>query len=406
MNVVIIGAGASGMMAALTAAGQPDCQVILLERQSRVGRKLAATGNGRCNLSNVHADGTHYFGDDPTFCQPALDAMDTAQTLDFFAGLGLATVTEPSGKVYPFSDQASSVVDVLRLAVEQSSAQLELDCEVTKIWKKADGYLVKTKNGDFFGEKLILACGGRGCEKLGGTDLGYSLAKSLGHKTTALYPSLVQIICHDGRPALKGIRTKAAITVTCGGQVVDTTAGEVQFTETGLSGPAMFEVSRTISTWDRPLEIHLDLMPNWSKSDCISHLKAKITALPNLTADQLLTGILHNRLGQILVKTAGFSPSTPLKSLSDRHLERLVEISKDWTLKPSGTTGFANCHVTVGGLETADFDPETMESRKHKGLYACGELLDVDGDCGGFNLQWAWSSGYLAAIHATKRSHT
>ncbi|MFI3313286.1 MAG: NAD(P)/FAD-dependent oxidoreductase [Eubacteriales bacterium] len=406
MDIVIIGAGASGMMAALTAVKAPDCRVILLERQSRVGRKLAATGNGRCNLSNVHADPSHYFGDNPTFCAPVLDALGVDQTLDFFAGLGLATVTEPSGKVYPFSDQANSVVDVLRLALEQSDIQLELDCEVTKIWKKADGYLVKTKNGDFFGNKLILACGGKACEKLGGTDLGYGLAKSLGHRATPFYPSLVQLTCHDPRPALKGIRTKANITVTCGTSVVDSTAGEVQFTETGLSGPAMFEVSRTVSTCHRPLEIHLDLVPHWDEATCLNRLIAKVRALPNLMADQLLTGILHNRLGQLLVKSAGISPATPLKTLSTGQLEALVSRAKDWTFSPSGTTGFPNCQVTVGGLDTADFCPETMESRKNPDLYVCGELLDVDGDCGGFNLQWAWSSGYVAGLHASKRSHT
>lgn len=402
MTIVIIGAGAAGMMAALTASKGGNCDVILLERQSRVGRKLSATGNGRCNLTNRHASVAHYFGAEQNFCETALKAVDVGETLDFFSDLGLSTVTEPSGKVYPFSDQANTVVDVLRLAVEQSAIQLVLDCEATKIWKKVDGYLVKTKSGDFFGEKLILACGGKACEKLGGTDLGYALAKPLGHKTTALHPSLVQILCQNPAPALKGVRATAAVTVTAGRGRVDGTQGEVQFTETGLSGPAIFEISRTVSVAEETLGIHLDCMPEWSETAFFDRLKSKQTAFPNLEAEHLLTGILHNRLGKTLVKATGISLSQPLKSLGDRQLRQLISLCKDWVFHPKDTAGFANCQVTVGGLETRDFDPKTMESRKNPGLFACGELLDVDGACGGFNLQWAWSSGRLAGLHAIK----
>ena len=300
MKVLIIGAGASGMMAALTAAEDPANRVTLLERQARVGRKLLATGNGRCNLSNIHASAEHYHGSDPDFIYPALRYFPVDSTLSFFQQLGLLTVTEDSGKVYPFSDQANSVVDILRFALEQRGVDLRCGCEVLSISKKARGYNVKTADEAFYCDKLILACGGAAGSKLGGTDWGYKLLESMGHSTTPLRPCLVQVKTDVSMTrGLKGIRADAAITLKRNGQTVATNAGEVQFTDFGISGPAIFELSREVEGGEQILL--LDLMRPWQEEEVTAMLLQKQAGFPDLAAEELLTGILHNRLGKVIL---------------------------------------------------------------------------------------------------------
>ncbi len=402
MRVLILGGGASGMAAAIAAAGR-GARVTLLERQARLGRKLLATGNGRCNLSNLHAAPEYYHGAEPEFCRSALARFPVSDTLDWFRGLGLLTVSEPSGRVYPFSDQANSVLDVLRFALGRLGVELVTGCEVTKIWKKRDGFLLKTTLGDFSGDILIAAAGGAAGGRLGGTKAGYALLEGLGHHRTALFPALVQLLVDGGATrALKGVRAQAAVEVLRGRKVLAKSAGEVQFTETGVSGPAVFEISRAASTEGPGALLRLDLAPGTDAGTIRALLRARRDTLPNLNADELLTGMLHNRLGRVLVKNARIAASTPLFELDGKALDRAVETVKGWTLVCAGTQGFDSAQITAGGLDTREFSPETMESRLCPSLYACGELLDIDGDCGGFNLQWAWSSGRLAGEESVK----
>lgn len=402
MTILILGGGASGMMAALTAAEQGH-HVVLAERQARVGRKLLATGNGRCNLTNLHAAPEHYHGEDPAFCRPALAAFGPEAALDFFAGLGLLTTAEPSGRVYPFSDQANSVLDVLRFALEQRGVELHTGCEGKKIWKKRDGWLLKTTGGDFTGDRLIVAAGGAAGGKLGGTDLGYRLLEDLGYHRTALYPVLVQLVTEGTvTRSLKGIRAQASVAVRRGRETLAESLGEIQFTETGVSGPAVFEISRAAATGGDGLTIVLNLLPQLTEDNVLDMLRARREAFPERPAEELLTGVLHNRLGKTLVRAAGIGGDAPLSSLDDDALARLAVCISRFTLELRGTQGMDNAQVTAGGISTAEFDPNTLESRLHPGLYACGEVLDVDGDCGGYNLQWAWASGRLTGLSASK----
>lgn len=402
MTVLIVGGGASGMMAALAASQQPQTQVVLLERQARVGRKLLATGNGRCNLTNQHAAPAFYHGAQPDFCAPALAALSPDATLSLFGRLGLVTVTEDSGRVYPFSDQAASVLDVLRLSLEQPNVQVRTGWEVTKIWKKQDGFLLKTTQGDVAGDRLIVAAGGPAGEKLGGGDWGLRLLKSLGHTATALWPSLVQLKCADAvLPSLKGIRADAAVGLYDGRKLLAQSAGEVQFTEFGISGPAVFEVSRAAAQ-NGGCTVCLDLLRGTDTAVLSQLLRRKQDNLPGQTAEHLLTGILHNRMGRMAVLAAGLRLETPLSRLSGDDLDRVSAVVKGFTLRCTGTLGFDSAQVTAGGIRTAEFDPQTMESRLVPGLFACGEVLDIDGDCGGYNLQWAWSSGFVAGQNAAR----
>ncbi len=396
-TVIVIGGGASGMMAALTAAEAPERRVLLLERQQRVGRKLLATGNGRCNLTNTGACLSNYHGADRTFAAPALAAFPPEKTLAFFHSLGLVTVEEAGGRVYPLSDSANSVADVLRFALEARGVELRVSCPARRIRRLERGFEVLTDEGALSADKLIVCCGGAAGAKLGGVMDGYELLKELGHRRTALRPSLVQILTAPEYPrALKGVRADCALTLYAGGRVLGRSAGELQFTESGISGPAAFDISRAVSEGGDGLSISADFMRDYAPERVLQLLRDRQKALPGLPASDFLTGMLHNRLGRMLVRYAGFRQESPLSSFTVKETEALARAVKNFRLPIRGTAGFDSAQVTAGGIRTDGVNPETLESRTVQGLFLCGELLDIDGDCGGFNLQWAWASGRLA----------
>ena len=394
MNVCVIGGGAAGMLAALTAA-ENGHRVLLLERQSRVGRKLLATGNGRCNLSNYHVSPAHYHGG-AGFCDFALSQFDVGETLQYFASLGLLTVSEASGRIYPMSNMAGSVLDVLRYALERPEIDLQTGQTVTAVRKTPEGFSVKTETDTFSARCLILAAGGAAGSKVGGGMDGYRLAKSLGHHRTALYPSLVQLKTDPTYPrALKGVKAQCGISICRGSQVLARNSGEVLFTEYGVSGPAIFDLSRSVSAGGSDLTCLLNFFPDWEEAEVLHWLSQRQAAMAAHEASPLLTGSCHTRLGQMICKSAGFT-NQRAAGLTRDDLRRIARQATHFALPITGTCGFDQAQVTAGGLDTSEFDPRTLQSRLVPGLYACGELLDIDGDCGGYNLQWAWSSGRLA----------
>lgn len=394
MNVCVIGGGAAGMLAALTAA-ENGHRVLLLERQSRVGRKLLATGNGRCNLSNYHVSPAHYHGG-AGFCDFALSQFDVGETLQYFASLGLLTVSEASGRIYPMSNMAGSVLDVLRYALERPEIDLQTGQTVTAVRKMPEGFSVKTETDTFSARRLILAAGGAAGSKVGGGMDGYRLAKSLGHHRTALYPSLVQLKTDPTYPrALKGVKAQCGISICRGSQMLARNSGEVLFTEYGVSGPAIFDLSRSVSAGGSDLTCLLNFFPDWEEAEVLHWLSQRQAAMAAHEASTLLTGSCHTRLGQMICKSAGFT-NQRAAGLTRDDLRRIARQATHFALPITGTCGFDQAQVTAGGLDTSEFDPRTLQSRLVPGLYACGELLDIDGDCGGYNLQWAWSSGRLA----------
>ena len=399
MVIGIIGGGASGMAAALAAAEGTGNQVILMERQTRVGRKLLSTGNGRCNLTNLHASSGGYHGNDPEFARYAIARFDPEAALMWFRSLGLLTVAESSGRVYPYSDQANSVVDVLRFGLEKPNIRVMLGFEVEKVKKTPTGFRVDAKGETVECEKLIIACGGLAGTKLGGSMSGYKLLRSLGHSCTRLRPTLVQLKSGwSGCAGLKGVRANCHAEILHNGEKTAESTGQLQFTEYGLSGPVIFEISRDVCQGSGEWQCRLDFLPEISEKDLRRELsRRRETSLP---VSELLTGILHNRLGRVLTQSAGLKPNVPVRDLSDWEIGQAVSAVKHLEVSLTEPMGMDSAQVTAGGIVTAEFDETTMESNLVPGLYACGEVLDIDGDCGGYNLQWAWSSGRLAGLHA------
>ncbi len=402
MDIAIIGGGASGLAAALSVRESLENRVTVFERQNRVGRKLLATGNGRCNLTNRNVSLENYHGVDPSFAGPALYRFGPETTLLWFAALGLVTRTEPDGRVYPLSDSAGSVVDVLRLALEARGGQIECALPVARAEKRGDKFLLTGPLGESFeADRLIVACGGAAGARLGGGRSGYELLTSFGHGCTPLRPALVQLKTDNAwTRSMKGVRTQAALTLERDGAILDAAFGEVQFTDYGLTGPAVYDLSRTASAAGSGCTVFLRLLPEMDRIDILQYMSAKRDNFSDYKAENLLNGALHNAIARTVLRRAQIPQDARLWALSDGALEQIAEALCRFELPLLGTLGFEDAQVTAGGVDTAGFDPETMESLLVPGLYACGEVLDIDGDCGGYNLQWAWSSGRLAGLAA------
>lgn len=402
VDIAIIGGGASGLAAALAARESLDNAVTVFERQNRVGRKLLATGNGRCNLTNRGAGLDNYHGLDPAFAGPALYRFGPEQTLRWFASLGLVTRTESSGRVYPLSDTAGSVADVLRLALQARGGSIQCALPIVRAERDGDRFVLTGPLGESYScDKLIVACGGMAGGRVGGVKDGYALLRAFSHTVTPLRPALVQLKTDNTWVrAMKGVRTQARLALERDGAVLASAAGEVQFTDYGLTGPAVYDLSRTASVDGEGCTVCMRLLPELDKVDIISYMSEKQSNFPDYKAENILSGALHNSIARVILRRAQIPQETRLWALSAGALSQIADCLCRFELPLTGTLGFEDAQVTAGGAATDQFDPETMASRLVPGLYACGEVLDVDGDCGGYNLQWAWSSGRLAGLAA------
>ena len=402
-DIAVIGGGASGMMAALSAAKTaPGLRIAVLERLNRVGKKLMATGNGRCNLTNTRASEKDYHGS-VAFMRFAMSMFPPEKVMERFRELGVWPKEEEGGRVYPMSDQASSVLDTLRLSMEEAGIEEICDFEACELARTKLGYRVSAKDGrQIVARRVICAAGGAASPSLGGSASGYRLMESCGHESTARFPALVQLKANPEytRP-LKGIKYSGDIDLIVGDKVRRTETGEILFTEYGLSGIAVMQVSRIAAqalSQKRPQPVYacLHLVP-MNREEAYGLLKKRRGMLSGRTLENFLTGLVNKRVGQMMIKwTTGLSLSETSGALTDAHLDALAESLTGWMIEITGTQGLEQAQVTAGGVRTQDINPETMESMLADGLYLTGELLDVDGDCGGFNLQWAWASGMLA----------
>ncbi len=411
-DCVIVGGGAAGLAAAChlgRAASnvQEKKTILVLEKAPRVGKKLLATGNGTCNITNMTASPENYHGD-RRFAAAILAAYTPAQAVDFFASIGVDCVTRSDGKVYPRSAQAAAVLDALRLEMAAHGVETRCDCAVSAIQPQKGGFLLSLADGESLSARQVLVCvGGAAAPSLGGSAEGYRLLTDLGCQKTPLFPSIVQLrTATEFVRAVKGIRVDAAVSLWLDGKQLAADEGEVLFTDYGLSGPAVMGISRSVGDWERrkrgELKVKLNILPDWD-SDMLTARIMQRRQLKGRTLEDLLTGLLHKRVGQTVLRVANVLPLTrTVDTLTTEECARVAAVIGGWELPVIGTQGFGGAQVTAGGITPQDFDEDLMH-RRHVGLFAAGEVLDVDGDCGGYNLQFAWSSAYVAACAIAAR---
>lgn len=405
-RVIVAGGGASGLMAAIMAARQ-GAKVTLIEKNRQAGKKLLVTGNGRCNFSNRDQGLSYYRGGHPKLIKAVLDAFSMEDTVAFFEELGIF-VKDRNGYLYPGSGQAASIADVLRLEVQRLSRQRRIkeayNTEVLAVDRQDSIFRVRTEGWTYEGEALILACGSKAAPKTGSTGDGYRFAKSLGHRVIPPLPALTGLYAHENdRRALAGVRMDAKVTLLIDEAVCIEEEGEVQFASYGLSGIPIFQVSRYVS---RALdagsicEIRLDLCPVHTMEELTGLLIKKGMLIGERKGTDILLGMFPEKLSAVLLGRAGISLKKSRQEWTDADCGRLAAQMKALSFRIFGCRGYEQAQVCTGGVPLTELKGISMESAIVPGLYFAGELLDVDGACGGYNLQWAWSSGCLAGRHA------
>lgn len=402
-DVIVAGGGAAGMMAAIFAA-RAGASVLVIEFNDRLGKKILATGNGKCNYTNRAIDLHNYYGADRAFLEQVFAAFSEQDTEDFFRGLGIEPY-EQEGLLYPRSKQAKSVQEALLQEIQRLSVTLVMEKQVKRIEMTDPGFLVTTADKETFtAGSVILACGGKASAIRGSRGDGYYLASCLGHEIAEPVPALVQL--HAADPLVKmaaGVRADAGITTWIDDKKTAFWQGELQITDYGLSGIVVFQSSRLAAYGlleKKDVCLEVDFLPEYAKTEAEELLQRRLQMREgNLTLEQSLQGLLHDKLIAPILKRAGLSAEKLAGDCDKENVTRLLAALRHYVVKITDTHGFSNAQVTAGGVKTDRIDPKTMESELVPGLFFAGEVLDVDGICGGYNLQWAWSSGALAGMH-------
>ncbi|MCL1900937.1 MAG: aminoacetone oxidase family FAD-binding enzyme [Firmicutes bacterium] len=395
-DVAVIGGGASGIMAAVCAKQlNKSLSILVLEKSGRILKKLSVTGNGQGNFSNADLSLKHYF--DNNFCKYALQAFDEKTTVEFFKTLGIESVNL-NGRIYPMSLQASSLSDTLRFKCQDLNIEIKLDYNVEALEKKDNVFFI---NNEICAKKVIFACGGSASPKFNTDGSAYKLLTNLGHTLIKPLPSLVQIKTDNTyTKMLKGIKTNAKVSIKDTGYSF---SEELLFCDYGLSGKVIFEISPFISRLlnkNNEIYLNVDLFYDLTYEQLSKVLLMRKNALSYLLCENFFSGLINKQIGKIIFKTANINLNQNVDKLTDKDIFKLAEVLKNFNFKALDTMGFDNAQTTIGGLSVLEFDDKTLMSKKATNLFACGEVLDVDGMCGGYNLQWAWSSGYLAGTCA------
>lgn len=392
-------------MAAAIMAARKGAQVTILEHMDRLGKKILSTGNGRCNLTNLKLSKECYRCDQKEFPLMVLRRFGVKETLDFFDEIGVLT-KDKNGYVYPNPEQAAAVLDLLRLEVLHQGVTVVLDCQVKQIERSQSGkgFTVKTSLGDYEGKKVVLAAGSKAAAFTGSDGSGYDLAQKLGHRVILPLPALVQLRCEGKHfKQLAGVRCEAKVSLYSGRERMAWDQGEVQLTDYGISGIPVFQVSRFASKTlavKKPVRAVIDFLPSMDMDKAMAFLVQRRKALGHLKCGDFLTGVLHKKLSAVLLKLSGIQAEQEAQSVPGDRWAQLLQRIKAFEAVVTGTNSFEQAQVCCGGVDTREICPDTLESRLIPGLYVTGELLDVDGICGGYNLQWAWSTGCLAGSSA------
>lgn len=397
-DAVIIGGGASGLMCAISAKRKnPALNIGIIEKNDRVGKKLLSTGNGRCNLTNSNVGVNRYVGNADKLLSAVIKKYNTQKLIEYFKSLGLQTVKDSEGRYYPLSRQASTVLDVLRFNCDELGVKI-FSGETIRSVKKQKGFVIKTEQNEFEADKLVVAAGSKAAPKLGGNGSASDILKNLGHSFTPFAPALCPVkVRSDVLKSLKGLRANACVTLYKGSKSLRTEIGEVQFNEDNLSGICVFNLSLFTSNDNT---IAVDLTPDISNTELYNILNKNKELFSKQTADNIFTGILQKRLSQAVLKSAGIKDfSRACSALSDIELKAAAQSAKRLVFKVTGNEGFDRAQACRGGVVGEEIDPETMQSKITKNLYICGEAIDVCGECGGYNLHFAFAGGIIAGEH-------
>ena len=397
-RVAIIGAGASGLVCAIEAA-RKGLHVTLFEKNGKVGRKILATGNGKCNISNEKISLERYHGASVGFAKEALRRFDTFTCKAFFRSLGLEMREGEEGRLYPMSHQASSVVDMLLHEVRSLHVSIVLESEVSKIEKKGAEFILHVNAQTYVFDACVIATGSVAMPTLGSSGSGYAFAKSLGHSVIEPYPSLVQFVCDE--PHLKevsGVKMDANVELYIANQKRQSVQGDLLFTAYGLSGSAILDLSRKAShalVHDESVHVVLDLLPTLSREALTSLLQKRLSVAKDKSLSLWLEGMIPKKLAHFIIENTKIAHLKEASALGVKEIKKIVFALKALRLHVKATKGFESAEVCAGGVDVSELDAKNLMSKKIANLYFCGEVLDIDGDCGGFNLHFAWASGYL-----------
>ena len=404
----IIGGGASGFAAAIEAADYCrksgiDADINIFERLPKAGKKILATGNGRCNIMNKSTDVRYYHGD-KKFISSIFQQYSTESNIDFFRNLGIFLAEEDDGRLYPLSFQASSVLDALRFEAENLGINVICDTKITSVKKTDSVYIL---NNEIRSDVLIVAGGGKSASVQGSDGSCFELLSSLGIKIKTPFPSLTGITLKKKNKILKGVRAEGEIYIVENGCVIASSVGEIQYTDYGISGIPAMEVSRAVSEHfayrkKGKITVVINTLPSFSQDEIYNYIYTRKKHNPELLAEDLLSGVMPKKLGTAKLSSASISNTAKISTLTKNDIAFLTEVISSEIFEASGVLGFDNSQVTAGGADTKAFNQETLEAKNSKGLFAAGEVLDVDAVCGGYNLAWAWSSGRCAGYNAIK----
>lgn len=403
-HLAIIGGGAAGSMAAISAASK-NKSVILLERNDKIGKKILATGNGRCNLTNINAAADRYHGASPEFINSVLRKFDQRKTMSFFESLGIILKEEDNGRIFPRNNQASTIRDTLEYEIKRKNVCIKTNSLVRKIEKNIDWQILLENGQEIRAEKLIITTGGKAACQFGSSGDGYYWAEKLGHKINTTYPALVPIETEEKWVKdVQGTKVEGKVSVSLSNKIIGHKQEDILFTHFGLSGPAVMAQARLMAAkiGSDSLKIHLDLFPEISNKDLNEKIKKIFETSGAKFVKNCLGGAIPVNLAVVILRNISINPEKKVATISKVDREKIVVNLKNIELTPKKLLSFKEAQVTSGGVCADEINPETMESKIVPGLYFAGEIIDVDGDSGGFNLQWAWSSGHLAGISASK----
>ena len=398
-DVIIVGGGASGLFCASVLKTQNSAlSVAVLEKQKSAGKKLLATGNGRCNLTNMNVNKDSYHGTFSTSVEEILNRLSPKELIQKFRSFGMLTTADSEGRVYPLSRQSSSVLDVLLLACKQNNINIISDTFVKALTKVETGFILNCNDNCYKCKKLVIATGSKATPETGADDTFWGILKNLGHNIISPIPALCPVnVKNKHLYNLKGVRATGNVKIMKNNKIIKSEFGEIQFTEKTLSGICLFNLARIANTTDNTY-ISVDLLPYIDSEEVLNllHHNKKIRK-NNSLAEDLLCGIFQKKLANTLLLCAGINKERPVNTISSEELKRLSHIIKDWQFEVVKTCDFTRAQVVAGGVNGSEINEHTMESKIIKDMYLIGEVIDCDGDCGGYNLHFAFASAYCAA---------